>query len=115
MIRNRESGFTNYCACGAFFSMKVTTPHSEHSIHNEKFLQSFKDELIRYFNIKKDILFVTVRKTDQEIRELLKEEKQILYLPEFALIKHQGKIIYKFLEDSEIYLLTNNALDKTDL
>lgn len=83
--------------------------------HNEKFLQSFKDELIRYFNIKKDILFVTVRKTDQEIRELVKEEKQILYLPEFALIKRQGKIIYKFLEDSEIYLLTNNALDKTDL
>lgn len=82
---------------------------------NEEFLSAFKTELIRYFNIKENVVFITAYKTDKEIQNLTKVNKQVIYLPKFALVKYRGKVIYRFLEDSEIYLLVNNALDKKSL
>lgn len=84
-------------------------------LQNKEFFSILKEELIRYFNVKENIVFINNYKTDKEIQALVKENKQIIYLPEFALVKHRGKIIYRFLEDPEIYLLINNSLDKTKL
>lgn len=84
-------------------------------LQNKEFLSVFKEELIRYFNVKENVVFISTYKTDKEIQTLVKENKQIIYLPEFALVKYRGKIVYEFLEDPEIYLLVNNSLDKTKL
>lgn len=83
---------------------------NDYLFKDEQFLSAFKQQLVKYYGIKDDVLLITDYVDAKQLVPMIKEHKKVLYLPEYAFIRYDGHLIYKFLKDSEIYLLANQAL-----
>ncbi len=84
---------------------------SDDLLHDETFLIKFKKKLVSFFGIEESTPLINKYQSDKELLALGKKYKRFLYLPDFALIKYQRKLAYRFLRDEEIYLLAKDCID----
>ena len=114
-----KASFQNISLLAEAFHVKISTFKKKSSFYllpysllqDEAFLQRFKKELSLYFSLSENVPLIGTYKTDKELASLAKSHKQLIYLPDFALVKYRGKILYRFLRKEEIGLLTKNAME----
>ncbi len=113
-----NASFENISLLSEAFHVRISTFKNRSSfyllpyelLHDESFLKEFKKELVLYFDIDEGTLLIDTYKTDKELSALVKMHKVLIYLPDFALVKYQGRVVYRFLKEEEIGLLVKNSM-----
>lgn len=94
-----KASFQNISLLAEAFHVKISTFKKKSSFYllpysllqDEAFLQRFKKELSLYFSLSENVPLISTYKTDKELASLAKSHKQLIYLPDFALVKISRK------------------------
>ena len=83
---------------------------SNYLMQDDSFLKMLKIQLCHYFDVDDEVTVVVSYKSETELIKIGKKVKQFIYLPDFAFVKYNRRLEYKFLKDNEIKMIMLNAL-----